>query len=55
MIDGVVAGGKATLEGTGEIEFGGASSASAAVFAANSDAISNLMRHLRSPARSLGQ
>ena len=41
MIDGAVKGGTATLEGTGEIEFGGASSAKV-TFAANSDAILKL-------------
>jgi hypothetical protein len=41
VIDGAVSGGKATLEGTGEIEFGGASAAHV-TFAANSDAILKL-------------
>ena len=41
VIDGAVKGGTATLEGTGEIEFGGASSAKV-TFAANSDAILKL-------------
>ena len=41
IIDGAVSGGKATLEGTGEIEFGGASAANV-TFAANSDAILKL-------------
>ena len=41
VIDGAVSGGKATLEGTGQIEFGGASSAKV-TFAANSDAILKL-------------
>jgi hypothetical protein len=41
VIDGTVSGGKATLEGTGEIEFGGASSAEV-TFAANADAILKL-------------
>ena len=41
VIDGAVSGGKATLEGTGEIEFGGPSSANT-TFAANSDAILKL-------------
>jgi hypothetical protein len=41
LIDGAVSGGKATLEGTGEIEFGGPSSANT-TFAANSDAILKL-------------
>ena len=38
VVDGAVKGGTATLEGTGQIEFGGASSAKV-TFAANSDAI----------------
>ena len=41
VIDGAVSGGKATLEGTGQIEFGGASSAKV-TSAANSDAILKL-------------
>ena len=41
VVDGTVSGGKATLEGTGEIEFGGPSSANT-TFAANSDAILKL-------------
>jgi hypothetical protein len=41
VVDGAVSGGKATLEGTGEIEFGGASAAKV-TFAANSDAILKL-------------
>ena len=41
VVDGAVKGGKATIEGTGEIEFGGASSAHV-TFAANSDAILKL-------------
>ena len=41
VIDGAVSGGKATLEGTGEIEFGGASAAKVA-FAANAEAILKL-------------
>ena len=41
VIDGAVKGGTATLEGTGEIEFGGASSARV-TFAANSDGILKL-------------
>ena len=41
VVDGIVSGGKATIEGTGEIEFGGASSANV-TFAANADAILKL-------------
>jgi hypothetical protein len=41
VIDGAVKGGTATIEGTGEIEFGGPSSAKI-TFAANSDAILKL-------------
>jgi hypothetical protein len=41
VIDGAVKGGTATIEGTGEIEFGGPSSAKV-TFAANSDAILKL-------------
>ena len=41
VIDGAVSGGKATIEGTGEIEFGGASAAKV-TFAANADAILKL-------------
>jgi hypothetical protein len=41
VIDGAVSGGKATLEGTGEIEFGAASAADV-TFAANSTAILKL-------------
>jgi hypothetical protein len=42
VIDGAVSGGKATIEGTGEIEFGGASAAHVTFAAANSDAILKL-------------
>jgi hypothetical protein len=41
LIDGAVSGGRATLEGTGEIEFGGASAARV-TFAANSSAMLKL-------------
>ena len=41
VIEGAVRGGDATIEGTGEIEFGGASSANT-TFAANADAILKL-------------
>lgn len=41
VVDGTVSGGKATLEGTGEIDFSGASAASV-TFAANSNAILKL-------------
>ena len=41
VIDGAVSGGKATLEGTGEIEFGGPSAARV-TFAANSNAMLKL-------------
>ena len=41
VIDGAVSGGKATLEGTGEIEFGGPSTAKV-TFAANSNAMLKL-------------
>jgi hypothetical protein len=41
VIDGAVSGGKATLEGTGEIEFGAASAADV-TFAANANAILKL-------------
>ena len=42
VIDGAVSGGKATIEGTGEIEFGGASAAHVTFAVANSDAILKL-------------
>ena len=41
VIDGAVSGGRATIEGTGEIEFGGTSAAHV-TFAANADAILKL-------------
>ena len=41
VVDGSVSGGKATIEGTGEIEFGGASSANV-TFGASTDAILKL-------------
>ena len=41
VIEGAVSGGKATIEGTGQIEFGGASAAKV-TFAANSDGILKL-------------